>query len=55
MAGSALVLPHEIFNTKKTLECIDKYECTAIYGVPTMFVTEMEHEDFKKTTRKTIK
>lgn len=33
VAGSALVLPSEIFNVKKTLQCIEKYKCTAIYGV----------------------
>ncbi|KAF2093626.1 acetyl-CoA synthetase-like protein [Rhizodiscina lignyota] len=55
VAGSALVLPSEIFNTEKTLECIEKYRCTAVYGVPTMFVTEMGHKDFEKRDRSSIK
>ena len=55
VAGSALVLPHEIFNAEKTLFCIEKYKCTAIYGVPTMFITEMNHASFSKTDRSTIK
>lgn len=55
VAGSALVLPHEIFNVKKTLECIQRYKCTAIYGVPTMFITEMADKTFKDTDRSTIK
>jgi acyl-CoA synthetase (AMP-forming)/AMP-acid ligase II len=55
VAGSALVLPHEIFNAEKTLQCIEKYKCTAIYGVPTMFITEMAHATFSKTDRSTIK
>lgn len=55
VAGSALVLPHEIFNAGKTLECIERYKCTAIYGVPTMFITEMAQKSFNKTDRSTIK
>jgi len=55
VAGSALVLPHEIFNAEKTLQCIERYKCTAIYGVPTMFLTEMAHATFSKTNRSTIK
>jgi acyl-CoA synthetase (AMP-forming)/AMP-acid ligase II len=55
VAGSALVLPHEIFNAEKTLQCIERYKCTAIYGVPTMFITEMAHATFSKTDRSTIK
>jgi acyl-CoA synthetase (AMP-forming)/AMP-acid ligase II len=55
IAGSALVLPHEIFNAEKTLQCIEKYKCTAIYGVPTMFITEMAHVTFTKRDRSTIK
>jgi mevalonyl-CoA ligase len=55
VAGSALVLPHEIFNTTKTMQCIEKYKCTAIYGVPTMFITEMADKSFEKTDRSTIK
>jgi acyl-CoA synthetase (AMP-forming)/AMP-acid ligase II len=54
VAGSALVLPHEIFNAEKTLQCIERYKCTAIYGVPTMFITEMAHAVFGKTDRSTI-
>lgn len=55
VGGSALVLPHEIFNVKATLQCIEKYKCTAVYGVPTMFVTEMESKDFPNYKRDTIK
>ena len=42
IAGSALVWPHEIFNAEKTLLCIEKYKCTAIYGVPTMVIAELD-------------
>ena len=55
VAGSALVLPSELFNAKAALECVAKYKCTAVYGVPTMFVNYMAHEDFKKTDRSSVK
>ncbi|GIZ42151.1 hypothetical protein CKM354_000543000 [Cercospora kikuchii] len=55
VGGSALVLPHEIFNSSATLRSIEKYKCTAIYGVPTMFVTEMEQKEFDSIDRSTIK
>lgn len=55
VAGSSLVLPNEVFSAKETLECISKYGCTGVYGVPTMFVVQMAHEHFKKTDRSSIR
>lgn len=55
VAGSVLCLPNELFNSKKTLECIQKYKCTAVYGVPTMFVNEMAEKTFKEFDRSTIR
>ncbi|KAK3705095.1 hypothetical protein LTR37_013462 [Vermiconidia calcicola] len=55
VAGSALVLPSELFNAQKTLECIEKYKCTAIYGVPTMFVTEMNHHQYARVDRSSLR
>lgn len=49
------MLPSELFNSKAALECIGKYKCTAVYGVPTMFVNEMAHADFEKTDRSSVK
>jgi len=36
----------EAFDPKRVLETIDKERCTALYGVPTMFIAELEHPDF---------
>lgn len=55
VAGSALILPSEIYNAKKALQCIERYKCTAIYGVPTMFVNEMAEKEFDQIDRSTIK
>ncbi|KAK3671672.1 hypothetical protein LTR78_008405 [Recurvomyces mirabilis] len=55
VAGSCLVLPSETYNAKATLRAIESYKCTAIYGVPTMFVNEMAEKEFDSIDRSTIK
>ena len=55
VAGSCLILPHETFNAAKTLECITRYTCTGIYGVPTMFVMQMALDQFKKMDRSSVR
>jgi fatty-acyl-CoA synthase len=46
--GAAMVYPSEGFDPLATLEAIDAERCTAVYGVPTMFIAEMDHPDFAK-------
>ena len=36
--GSCVILPNENFNAQASLEVVSKYSCSAIYGVPTMFI-----------------
>ena len=38
----------EHFDAKQALIAIDHEKCTSIYGVPTMFIAELNHPDFKK-------
>jgi len=45
--GSTMV-PVEIFDPLKVLQTIEKERCTAVHGVPTMFIAELEHPDFEK-------
>jgi acyl-CoA synthetase (AMP-forming)/AMP-acid ligase II len=40
--GSTIVFPAEAFNALATLQSVQEYSCTALYGVPTMFVAELE-------------
>ncbi|ORY82135.1 hypothetical protein BCR37DRAFT_402797 [Protomyces lactucae-debilis] len=40
--ATAVVYPTEVFNARSVLECVQKYRCTALHGVPTMFITELE-------------
>jgi fatty-acyl-CoA synthase len=45
--GSAMI-PVEIFDPLKVLQTIEKEKCTAVHGVPTMFIAELEHPEFSK-------
>ena len=38
----------ESFNALKVLAALDSERCTAVYGVPTMFLAELEHPLFKR-------
>lgn len=46
--GAAMVYPGEGFDPLATLEAISAETCTAIYGVPTMFIAQLEHPRFKE-------
>ncbi|WP_442767425.1 AMP-binding protein [Acinetobacter bohemicus] len=44
--GSAMIYPSAVFNPLDTLKTIQQEKCTAAYGVPTMFIALLEHEQF---------
>jgi fatty-acyl-CoA synthase len=44
--GAAIVIPHESFDPEATLAAIDAHRCTSIYGVPTMFIAQLDHPSF---------
>ncbi len=44
--GAALILPAAQFDARATLEAIHNERATALYGVPTMFIAQLEHPDF---------
>jgi fatty-acyl-CoA synthase len=48
VSGAAMVFPHESFDSAAVLAAIEAERCTAIYGVPTMFIDELEHPDFPR-------
>jgi len=52
--GSTMV-PVEIFDPLKVLQTIEKEKCTAVHGVPTMFIAELEHPDFDKFDLSTLR
>jgi fatty-acyl-CoA synthase len=46
--GATMVYPGEGFDPLATLEAVEAERCTALYGVPTMFIAELDHPDFRK-------
>jgi len=46
--GAAMVFPGEGFDPLATLETIAEERCTAVHGVPTMFIAQMEHPEFHR-------
>jgi len=46
--GATMVFPAEAFDPLCVLEAIQAERCTALHGVPTMFIAEMEHEEFQR-------
>ena len=46
--GAALIYPAEAFEPLSVLEAIHEERCTAVHGVPTMFIAELAHPRFKE-------
>jgi len=53
--GATAVFPSAVFDPLETLQAIEKERCTALHGVPTMFVTELSHPDFDKFDLSTLR
>ena len=45
--SAAMIYPSEGFDPLATLQTVAEERCTTLYGVPTMFVAELNHPDFK--------
>ena len=46
--GAAIVIPGESFEPTLVMKTVQDERCTSLYGVPTMFIAELEHPDFEK-------
>ncbi|MET8852107.1 AMP-binding protein [Amycolatopsis sp. NPDC004625] len=44
--GACMVIPAPAFDPRATLEAVAAERCTSLYGVPTMFIAELNHPDF---------
>jgi fatty-acyl-CoA synthase len=53
--GSAMVYPGEGFDPLATLETVEAERCTALYGVPTMFIAELDHPAFVSFDLKSLR
>ena len=46
--GAAMVFPGEGFDPLATLQTVAEERCTALYGVPTMFIAQLDHPEFSR-------
>jgi fatty-acyl-CoA synthase len=53
--GSAVVIAGESFEPDATLQAIEAHGCTSIYGVPTMFIAELDHPRFSSVRLETLR
>src|SRR6195256_4364712 len=44
--GATMVIPAEAYEPLAVMETVQKERCTSLYGVPTMFIGELEHPRF---------
>jgi fatty-acyl-CoA synthase len=53
--GAAMVFPDEAFDAASVLRAVEEERCTALHGVPTMFIALLGHENFAKTNLSTLR
>jgi fatty-acyl-CoA synthase len=46
--GATMVIPSDSFDPTHVLETVQDEGCTALYGVPTMFIAELAHPEFDR-------
>jgi fatty-acyl-CoA synthase len=46
--GSTMVIPGEAFEAQAVLETVQAERCTSLYGVPTMFIAELDHPELER-------
>jgi fatty-acyl-CoA synthase len=46
--GSAAVFPGDAYDPLTTLQAVQSQRCTALHGVPTMFIAELDHPRFRE-------
>ncbi len=55
VTGAAMILPAAQFDPLATLEAIQAEHATALYGVPTMFIAELEHPEFRRFDARSLR
>ncbi|WP_181808171.1 AMP-binding protein [Streptomyces shenzhenensis] len=53
--GACMVIPAPSFDPKATLEAVQRERCTSLYGVPTMFIAELNLPDFASYDLSTLR
>jgi fatty-acyl-CoA synthase len=55
VTGAALILPSPTFDPVATMNAVQTHQATVIYGVPTMFIAELEHSEFSSFDFKSLR
>ncbi len=53
--GSCMVIPGEAYDPLAVMETVQAERCTALYGVPTMFIGELDHPQFDQFDFSTLR
>jgi fatty-acyl-CoA synthase len=53
--GATMVIPAEAFDPLASMEAVQAERCTALYGVPTMFIAELDHPEFGRFDFSTLR
>ncbi|MFV0280385.1 MAG: AMP-binding protein [Rhodoblastus sp.] len=53
--GAALIYPAEAFDPLAVLQAVSQERCTALYGVPTMFIGALDHPEFARHDMSTLR
>jgi len=53
--GATMVYPAEAFDPLATLQTVSEERCTALYGVPTMFIAQLDHPEFHRFDLKSLR
>ncbi len=53
--GACIVIPGEAYDAATVLRTVEEERCTSLYGVPTMFIGELEHPEFDRFDLSTLR
>ncbi|SDP66971.1 fatty-acyl-CoA synthase [Ralstonia sp. 25mfcol4.1] len=53
--GACMVFPGEAFDPLATMQAVSDERCTALHGVPTMFIAQLDHPDFRRFDFSTLR
>ena len=53
--GACIVIPGEFFDPEQVLQTVENERGTSLYGVPTMFIAELDLPDFAKYNLKSLR
>ncbi len=53
--GATIVIPSPAFDATETLKAVQQEKCTALHGVPTMFIASLDHPEFDSFDLSTLR